>query len=254
MLLPMRAADLTLGAIAVANYRDSRRFDPMDLAMAEAFAGQTALAAVLSEARTERERLTVFEERDRIARDLHDLVIQRLFATGMQLQAAAMRLTDDDVRERVERSVADLDATIRDVRATIFELQMPAAGSARAEVRGLVREYREVLGFAPELRIKGPIDTAVTEAMREPLLKVLREALSNIARHARATRVQILLDVADGAVTLTVDDDGVGIPTNVTRSGLENVRARAAALGGGLDLAMSPLSGARVRWSIPLSR
>jgi len=254
-VVPLRT-HLAQGGLLVSLYVEAERLrvDVDDRDFLRSFTDYAALTLDRGQAMSEREELAVVSDRERIARDLHDLVIQRLFATGMQLQAAAMRVTDDDVRERVERSVADLDATIRDVRATIFELQTPSAGSVRAEVRDLVREYREVLGLAPELRIKGPIDTAVTEAMREPLLKVLREALSNVARHARATRVQILLEVGDGAVTLSVDDDGVGISANVTRSGLENVRARAASLGGTLDLEVSPLSGARLRWRVPLSR
>jgi two-component system, NarL family, sensor histidine kinase DevS len=229
-----------------------RDIDDRDLL--RSFTDYAALTLDRGQAMSEREDLAVISDRERIARDLHDVVIQRLFATGMQLQAAAMRVADDDVRRRVERSVADLDATIRDVRATIFELQMPSADSVRSEVMALVREYSQVLGFIPELRIKGPIDTAVTEAMREPLLKVLREALSNVARHAHATRVEVLASVELGRFVLTVDDDGVGVPEGGVRSGLENARARAVALGGELQLGQSPLSGARLLWSVPLSR
>jgi signal transduction histidine kinase len=172
----------------------------------------------------------------------------------MQLQAAAMRIEDDEVRRRVERSVADLDATIRDVRATIFELQMPATGSVRGELRALLREYRPVLGFAPELRVSGPVDTAVTDAMRESLLKVVREALSNVSRHAHATDVKVAVVVSDGTFTLVVDDNGVGMSRPGVRSGLENVRARAAALGGGMDLETSPLGGTRLSWRVPVAR
>jgi signal transduction histidine kinase len=229
-----------------------RDIDDRDLL--RSFTDYAALTLDRGQAMSEREDLAVISDRERIARDLHDVVIQRLFATGMQLQAAAIRVADDDVRRRVERSVADLDATIRDVRATIFELQMPSAESVRSEVMALVREYSQVLGFIPELRIKGPIDTAVTEAMREPLLKVLREALSNVARHARATRVEVLASVELGRFVLTVDDDGVGVAKGGVRSGLENARARAVALGGELQLGESPLSGARLLWSVPLSR
>jgi signal transduction histidine kinase len=218
------------------------------------FSDYAALTLDRGQAIADREQLAVVSDRERIARDLHDVVIQRLFATGMQLQAVAMRVTNDDLRGRVQGAVADLDATIRDVRATIFELQTPATGSVRSEVRALVREYRQVLGFIPELRIKGPIDTAVTEAMREPLLKVLREALANVARHAQATRVEVVTSLEEGRVVLSVDDDGVGLSSDATQSGLENARARAAALGGMLDLGVSPLGGVRLVWSVPLSR
>ncbi|HEX4688938.1 MAG TPA: GAF domain-containing protein [Nocardioides sp.] len=228
-----------------------REVDDRDLL--RSFADYAALTLDRGQAMSEREELAVISDRERIARDLHDVVIQRLFATGMQLQAAAMRATNDDVRGRVERSVAELDATIRDVRATIFELQMPSTGSLRSELRALVREYGRVLGFMPELRIKGPVETAATEAMGESLLKVLREALSNVSRHARASRVAIVAGVERGRLTLQVDDDGVGISSTGARSGLENARARAVALGGELELGASPLGGARLVWKVPLS-
>ena len=126
--------------------------DVDDRDLLRSFTDYAALTLDRGQAMTEREALAVVSDRERIARDLHDLVIQRLFATGMQLQAAAMRVPDDEVRARVERSVADLDATIRDVRATIFELQTPSAESVRSEMTALVREYAQVLGFAPELQ------------------------------------------------------------------------------------------------------
>jgi len=228
--------------------------DVDDRELLRSYTDYAALTLDRGQAISEREELAVISDRERIARDLHDVVIQRLFATGMQLQAAAMRAVNDDVRGRVERSVAELDATIRDVRATIFELQTPAAGSLRNELRSLVREYGRVLRFTPELRVKGPIDTAATEAMRESLLKVLREALSNVSRHAGAGAVQILVEVAESHLTLTVDDDGVGFGSTRRRSGLENARARAAELGGDLLVGESPSGGARLRWSVPLSR
>jgi signal transduction histidine kinase len=131
---------------------------------------------------------------------------------------------------------------------------MPSSGSVRRELRALVREYGRVLGFMPELRIKGPVDTAVTEQMREPLLKVAREALSNVSRHAEATRVQMVASVSDGRFTLEVDDDGVGLTSSGARSGLENAGARAGALGGDLEIGASPLGGVRLTWSVPLTR
>jgi signal transduction histidine kinase len=228
--------------------------DVDDRDLLRSFADYAALTLDRAQAVSEREELAVVSDRERIARDLHDVVIQRLFATGMQLQAAAMRSENDEVRSRVERSVADLDATIRDVRATIFELQMPAAGSVRGELRALLGEYRRVLGFAPELRVSGPVDTAVTDAMRESLLKVVREALSNVSRHAHATSVKVAAVVSDGTFTLVVDDNGVGMSQGGVRSGLENAQARAAALGGVMDLETSPLGGTRLSWRVPLAR
>jgi signal transduction histidine kinase len=229
-----------------------RDFDDRDLLCS--FTEFAALTLDRGQAISEREELAVISDRERIARDLHDVVIQRLFATGMQLQAAGMWAVKDEVRDLVQRSAAELDATIRDVRATIFELQMPSAVSVRRELRALVREYGHVLGFVPELRIKGPVDTGVTEEMRESLLKVVREALSNVSRHAQATRVEMEASVGNARFTLTVDDDGVGLVTAGARSGLENAGARADALGGELEVGDSPLGGVRLRWSVPLSR
>jgi signal transduction histidine kinase len=204
---------------------------------------------------TEREDLAVISDRERIARDLHDVVIQRLFATGMQLQAAAMRVPDTGLRERLERSVADLDATIRDVRATIFELQSPASDSLRSELRALVREYHSTLSFVPELHLAGPLDTAVDSSLREPLLKVLREALSNLARHSHASSAEIQVAVAEGPrLVLTVEDDGVGLAEAGPRSGLENADTRATRLGGFLRVENRSSGGTRLTWSVPLVR
>ena len=228
--------------------------DVDDRHLLRSYTDYAALTLDRGQAMTEREELAVISDRERIARDLHDVVIQRLFATGMQLQAAALRVQDDSARALVQSSVADLDSTIRDVRATIFELQPPSAGSLRSELRALVREYTRVLGFTPKLWIKGPADTAATEDLGESLLKVVREALSNVSRHARASQVDVVVSVADSRVTLTVDDDGVGFGEPGAHSGLENARARAERLGGELRLETSHLGGARLHWSVPLSR
>jgi signal transduction histidine kinase len=233
---------------------EMRLRDVDDRDLLRSFTDYAALTLDRGQAISEREELAVISDRERIARDLHDVVIQRIFATAMQLQAAAMRAVKGDVRELIERSVAEMDATIRDVRATIFELQVPSSGSVRSELRTLVQEYGGVLGFVPALRVKGPVDTAATEAIGESLLKVLREGLSNVSRHASATRVEILVSVADGRITLTVDDDGVGFAHSGPHSGLANAGSRADALGGDIQLDDSHLGGARLVWSVPLSR
>ena len=138
------------------------------VAVVETFAGQAALALERARAQVEREMLAVLGDRERIARDLHDVVIQRLFAAGMQLQTAAQIDTRPDVRQRLDSVVDDLDTTIRDIRGAIFELRSPAPGSLRSELRGLVDEARGALGFRPELRIDGPVDTAGDEGEVAP--------------------------------------------------------------------------------------
>jgi signal transduction histidine kinase len=250
------STQLARGGLLVAFHdaAELRRRDFDDRDLLRSFAEFGALTLDRGQAISEREELAVISDRERIARDLHDVVIQRLFATGMQLQAAGLRAVDDEVRDLVQRSAAELDTTIRDVRATIFELQMPSADSVRRELRALVREYGRILGFLPSLRIKGPVDTVVTEQIRESLLKVAREALSNVSRHAHARQVEIEASADGGRFTLTVDDDGVGFISPGARSGLENAGARAGALGGDLEVGDSPLGGVRLRWSVPLTR
>jgi signal transduction histidine kinase len=220
------------------------------------FAAQAAVALELAERRRDAERFAVFEDRDRIARDLHDLVIQRLFATGMQLEGAA-RLIDqrpEEATARVHRAVDDLDGTIRELRSTIYGLQAPQDGppSLRALLLQVVDAGTEQLGFAPSLRLDGLLDTLVPQLLSDHLLAVLREALSNAARHSKASVVSVLVAVRDGQLLLEVTDDGVGIPEEGRRSGLANLHARAAELGGELVLNSAPGLGTQLTWRVPL--
>ncbi|MCU1673301.1 MAG: hypothetical protein JWN77_1414 [Frankiales bacterium] len=221
------------------------------------FAGQAGVALELAERRREAERFAVFEDRDRIARDLHDLVIQRLFATGMQLESAS-RLIDDRPAEahvRVHRAVDDLDATIRELRSTIYGLQAPA--DARASLRALLLQVvdsgAEQLGFAPSLRMDGLLDTLVTSVAADHLLAAAREALSNAARHACATAVTVSVAVRDDEVVLEVADNGIGMKADGRRSGLTNLAARATQLGGTLSTAPAAGGGTALTWRAPLA-
>lgn len=221
------------------------------------FAAQAAVALELAERRRDAERFAVFEDRDRIARDLHDLVIQRLFATGMKLEAA-VRLMDGHPQEsagRVRQAVDDLDSTIRELRSTIYGLQAPheSTSSLRALLLQAVDAGAEQLGFAPSLRMEGLLDTAVPAPLAAQLLAALREALSNAARHAAARLVDIRVQVSDDHLVLEVVDDGVGMAGDGRRSGLANLAARAAQLGGRLDLESAPGRGTRLTWSVPVS-
>jgi signal transduction histidine kinase len=218
----------------------------------ESFADQAALALDRAQAIEDREELAVVSDRDRIARDLHDVVIQRLFATGLQLQGMRGIVVNPEFGERLEKAVDDLDQTIRDIRTTIFELQHRQGGSVRSLVRALVKEYTPVLGFTPTVRILGPVDTTVSSNLSDQLLAVLREALSNIARHAVADQAEVEIAASPAEVVLTVTDNGTGLPADRVESGLRNARRRASAHGGELELLPGETGGTVFRWRVPV--
>lgn len=220
-----------------------------DAADVVAFADRVALALEVSRAQAYRARLAVFEDRDRIARDLHDLVIQRLFAVGMSLQAVE-RQVPGAAGQRVRTAVDDLDETIDEVRRTIFSLHArPGAGHMRADVEHEVLQATGHLGFAPAQHLSGALED-LPWALRADVLAVLREALSNTARHAGASAVDVSLAVGD-VVEVTVRDDGRGLGRTGRRSGLANLERRAVARGGSLEVGPAPGGGTVVRWSAP---
>ena len=216
------------------------------------FAEQASLTLDRLQARADREELAIVSDRDRIARDLHDLVIQRLFATGLQLQGIRAQAVLPAVQKRLDRAVEDLDTTIRDIRSTIFELQHRDETTLRAEVRALVDEYVPVLGFSPSVRTSGPVDTLVDPLVGAQLLAVLREALSNVARHAGASRTSIELEAETSGVLLRVTDDGGGLPADRHESGLRNVRRRATEHYGAVRLSSAEPHGTILEWQVPL--
>jgi signal transduction histidine kinase len=253
VVVPLRAHFAGPSAL-VALFEDVHRVaDVEERELLSSFADQAALALDRAQAMEDREELAVVSDRDRIARDLHDLVIQRLFATGLQLQGMRAIVVNPEVAERIEKAVDDLDQTIRDIRTTIFELQHRQGGSVRSQVRALVKEYSQVLGFTPTVRILGPVDTTVASPLAEQLLAVLREALSNIARHAVADKAEVEIAASLDEVVLTVTDNGTGLPAERTESGLRNARRRAAAHGGVLELAPGDPSGTVFTWRVPVA-
>ena len=190
-------------------------------------------------------------ERERIARDLHDTVIQRLFATGLQLQAVR-RTLDETAAAGVSDAIRDLDATMKDLRATIYGLRHPRRASVLAQAEALVEEYAVGLGFRPAFHHTGPVDALLEGDLGDDVLATLREALSNIVKHARASAAAVELHVSPSWTMLRVSDDGVGIPageTGVLGSGLANLRARAERLGGLLRI-----EGSRIDWIVPTGR
>jgi PAS domain S-box-containing protein len=199
------------------------------------------------------QELSVLADRERIARDLHDTVIQRLFAAGMSLQATAAQATPE-VGARVDGVIDELDQTIREIRQAIFRLTAHTLGatSLRRRIVDVVEQEEELLGFAPEVGFNGPVET-VDEGRVEHLLAVLREALSNVARHAGASRVEVRVDVGDD-LRLTVTDDGTGMPDDATPGGgTVNFRDRAAALGGVVEVTTNQPHGTSLRWTVPTS-
>jgi len=255
LVAPLAASGSVMGLLVLVHAPGSARFDDhVDVNLLSTFAGQAALALERERAQQEKQELQVLEERERIARDLHDVVIQRLFATGLQLQSLAK--SDGDMtaaRTRIERTVDELDTTIREIRSAIFELRSPAMATIRSQTIAMVDAAASSLGFRPQLRFNGPIDSTVPDEVRADLLASLREALSNVVKHARATAVLVELSVADHMVTLTVADDGVGSPDALDeRSGLINLRDRADRHGGSLTLLPSRPTGITLRWTAPL--
>jgi signal transduction histidine kinase len=220
--------------------------------MLTTFADQAALALDRVQALADRQELAIVSDRERIARDLHDVVIQRLFATGLSLQGVRTTASTPAVAERIDRAVADLDTTIRDIRTTIFELNQRAAGTVRQGIHTLAREYTPVLGFGPTVRTHGPVETLVDDGLAEQLLAVLREALSNVARHAHASSVTVDIEADPEQLTLRVSDDGVGLPEERHESGLRNVHRRAEKAGGAVRLERIEPHGTRLVWSVPL--
>jgi len=217
------------------------------------FANQATLALERAQAQRDLSMLAVLEDRDRIARDLHDLVIQRLFATGLQLQGIH-RMVRPEVQQRISRAVEDIDSTIRDLRAAIFELHhQPGRSSLRADLRSLVDEYGDTLGFAPRLECRGPVDIGVPPVIRPQILAAVRESLSNVARHAQASEASVEVEVTGTEVVARISDNGIGITTPHRESGLRNLRDRAAALGGAVRLESNQPHGTVLELRAPLN-
>lgn len=229
-------------------------FSPADLATAEALAPQAALAFELERARHDREQMTLMGDRERIARDLHDHVIQQLFSTGLLLQSTLSVIDRPPASEKISAAVDSLDETIRAIRRTIFDLARPASAAhqLRAQIGDLVREAANGLGFEPALDFEGPIDSAVPDDVVPHVLAVVREALSNVARHARARRARVQVAVGGGILAVAVTDDGVGIAPTGRSSGLANLEGRARVLGGDLVISAPAGGGTRIDWRVPL--
>lgn len=255
LAIPLDAARGVSGILLIINQGAHGGFAADPLAALQAFATQAALVLEVAESRRSAELLLVLQDRDRIARDLHDLVIQKLFATGMQLESMTRLIDNEDVARRIHVVVDDLDDTIRQIRSTIYSLQHLGRHNAiglRAEILALAEEFTRSAGFEPSIRMDGLIDGLVPDDLANDLVAALREALSNAARHSGASGVDIRVIVRDGYLVLTVSDNGRGLGDSGRRSGLANIEERAHKNGGTVLLDTSA-GGLALTWRVPIS-
>jgi len=259
VVFPLGAPGNVRGVLTVGRCHGAPPFPQALADVVASFAAQAAVALEFDASRAEAARLLVYEDRERIARDLHDLVIQRLYATGMSLEGTMPMITRPDVASRITHAVDAMDETIKEIRATIFQLQSPEATARpglRGEIVALVDEMTDMLGFAPSLRLGAGLGDGISPELAEQALAALREALSNAARHANASRVDVIVDTgSDGMLTVQVTDNGTGIGDGGRRSGLRNLARRAEKLGGELRLEPNdpgaPRPGTRLEWRVP---
>ena len=254
VLFPLGPAGDVRGVLTAGRHQGAFPLSPPAVEMVTTFAAQAGIGIELAEHRRDAQRLALFEDRDRIARDLHDLVIQRLFATGMSLQGAMALMRDTEAAHRVEQAVDALDETIKDIRAAIFSLQ--ARGQAdqprlRTRILSIVEEMTGPLGYPPGLRMAGQLDTRVPGPIAQQLLAALREALANVAKHAHASRTDVTFE-AGADLVLLVWDNGVGLPETARRSGLGNLADRANELGGTSRVDPAEGGGTELEWRVPL--
>jgi signal transduction histidine kinase len=222
--------------------------------MSAVFGTQVSLALELATVHRMREEQAVLGDRDRIARDLHDLVIQRLFAAGLSMQSLR-RFTNDPVAlDRINAVTTELDETIRELRDTIYSLHGMAqdAGTLSSQILAVIKEGAQSLPFAPRIRLSGPIDGPLADGLRSSLLAVISEGLSNAARHAQATSIDISVNAQDQRIKLVIADNGCGFSKPARRSGLDNLKERAALLGGKFSVRSTPGEGTRLRWTVPV--
>jgi len=254
VIFPLGGPGNVRGVLTVGRHPGSMPLTPAALEMVASFAAQAAVALELADARRDAEQVTVLQDRERIARDLHDLVIQRLYATGMSLQGAMPLISRPEVADRVTRAVDALDDTIADIRSAIFALQarhdVKQAG-LRERILEIMDEMTGPLGFAPSLSLTGDLSDRVPEEIAGHMLGALRESLSNAARHAGASRVDVTVD-AGADLVLVVRDNGAGLRDITRRSGLANLADRAEQLGGTLKVGPANGGGSELHWQVPL--
>ena len=256
MFLPLAVRDRALGTLAVSNRPGGRTFSHEDLALVETFAGQASVAIEYGRAQGELMRLTVMDERERIAKELHDGVIQSLFAVGMGLQSAATLSRDPDLERRVSDAVSEIDHAIRDLRNYIFGLRPGILADRQLDqaIRRLTEDFQGKTGVTTAVEIDGRVAAEISGRAGD-VIQLIREALSNVGRHAEAATCRVSLFRADGRALLEIDDDGKGFDPAASKGkgqGLQNLAERANSLGGELEVVSATGDGTTIRVRVPL--
>jgi len=252
--VPLRAGNVVTGVLLAMRDKGGQRYVREQVPLLASFADQAAFALELADKHRAQRMLDVLADRDRIAGDLHDHVIQRLFATGMSLQGTVRRIPDPEVRRRVSRAVEQLDETVREIRTSIFDLHTTgtdSAASLRRHMLDIVEELSVDADQAPSVRISGAVDTLVPDSIAVHATAVLREAVSNAIRHSHASQIVVTVEAGPDLI-IDVVDDGVGVPPGVARSGLLGVERRAVKCGGVVVVVPGPEGGTRLTWRAPL--
>ncbi|HEY5223507.1 MAG TPA: GAF domain-containing protein [Microbacteriaceae bacterium] len=252
MAIPLVTSQGTDGALVVSRAPGRGHFSAVDLEMAADFAGRISVAMQLASARAGQQKMLLLEDRGRIARDLHDHVIQQLFGMGLELQSIAGALPPGAPADRIGSSIDTLDATIARIRTVIFALSRSHSDNptVRHRIIDLVNELAGVSSLEPQLEFSGPVDLVITDSLADDVVAVAREALTNVVKHASAQHVSLVVTAANGLVTLGTIDDGVGAPDVKRRSGLANLAERAAVRGGTFSFDSEP-GRTHVLWSVP---
>lgn len=254
--VPIRVRDEVFGNLYLTDKSSAEVFSDVDEELVVGLAAAAGVAIENARLHTKVQELALVEEHERIARDLHDTVIQRLFATGMSLQGSVRLVRSDPSAAvgRIEGAIDDLDRTVKQIRTAIFGLEQARSvdEGLRSRILALGREAAGPLGFEPRILLDGPLDTGVDDRIATEFLATLREGLSNVARHARASRVDVEV-IVGGDVCLRLVDDGIGLPVDDTPTGhgLRNMAARAAKLGGSLELRAGHPTGTVLEWRAP---
>ncbi|MFC5952391.1 GAF domain-containing sensor histidine kinase [Pseudonocardia lutea] len=253
--VPMRSGERVIGVLVALRRTGGEPYRPNEVPLVTSFAEQAALALEIAEKSRAQRQLDVLADRDRIARDLHDHVIQRLFATGLKLQSTLRRAVRPDVQERILQAVDELDETVREIRTSIFDLHGAddAGVNVRRRLLDTVDEVVAGSALTPSIRTSGPVDTLVPDDLVPHLLAAVREGVSNAVRHSGGRTVAVTVE-AGSDLALQVVDDGTGLPDGVARSGLRDLADRAEELGGTLEVRRRPGGGTRLAWRVPIDR